>query len=734
MEVKARRVFLMTERCSWDARKIQHVKHPVAFRNRSLVILLGITCLAGATGYAARRAKRPPVCRPLVRHDVPDFQTLDDHLAGLDPATVAARENRRTAKPPAAAVAPGPSRAVRAKPAKKSRPSEKDAVAEAAVDVVQFQKFFSTYCVRCHGPKTHHADLRLDELTGLDRKNVHRWQDVLDMLNMGAMPPADEKQPPEKVMKSVVEGLTQTLKTLHAKEKSTGAQVVLRRLNSTEYRNTLRDLLGVELDVPDLDVRLNHDDSESGFDNVGNALVTSPQLLKAYLEIANEVLGDVVRPRDALEKAAASSELLEAHRRLFGDGAVEKSEETAADVLRRFARRAFRRPVDDAVVQRYVSLYAARIDKGENFHAALRAALTGVLCSPRFLYLNEPGGEKEKRAKLDDYALASRLSYFLWSTMPDDELFRLADEGRLQDPAVRVAQLKRMLADERSGRFVTNFSGQWLSVRDVGRTAPDDKLFPDYSRGNLEEAMRQETYRFFRAILDDNLPIETFLDSDFTILNARLAEHYGIEGVDGDEFRRVPLPADSHRGGVLGHAGLLAATSNGTITNPVWRGVWVLDHLLGTPPNPPPPDVEPLEPDVRGSKTVQERLAKHRHVKTCASCHSKIDPLGFALENYDPVGSWRDAYLSDLKIDPTGEMLDGAKLAGPEDLKKYLLSRRDLFARNLTTRLLTYATGRSMEAADRPAVDGVVNELEAKGDGLFDLLTLIVNSEPFLTP
>ena len=387
-----------------------------------------------------------------------------------------------------------------------------------------------------------------------------------------------------------------------------------------------------------------------------------------------------------------------------------------------FAKRAFRRPVTEEEIAIFRQL-AASSPEGR------QAAIQAMLCSPRFLYLDEPQGD------LDDYAIASRLSYFLWNTMPDEVLFSEAEAGRLREPAELVRQVERMLEDSRSSEFVENFVWSWLKLDNTVEMAPDPAKFYDFHRRRLDEAMVSETNAFFRHLLDENLPISNFLHSDFALVNSELARHYGLSAaVDTSaKFQKVSLGEDRRRGGLLGQTAVLAASANGVDTSPVVRGIWVMENLLGIHPAPPPDGVEVPEPDARGALTVRELLAKHAGVASCRECHDKIDPLGFALENFDAIGSWRDRYETGQAVDPSGTMPGGKKFKDVTGLKAIMLKSPERFGRNLTTKLLTYATGRPMEAADRPEIDRIADRLSEPGVGLRDLVRLVVSSEIFLS-
>jgi Protein of unknown function (DUF1592)/Protein of unknown function (DUF1588)/Protein of unknown function (DUF1585)/Protein of unknown function (DUF1595) len=417
---------------------------------------------------------------------------------------------------------------------------------------------------------------------------------------------------------------------------------------------------------------------------------------------------------------------------------------SAETVLREFATRAFRRPVTSADVERFVKLAHAELDNGLTFEGALGVAFRAVLTSPRFLFLDEVPGQ------LDLWALASRLSYFLWSTQPDDELRMLAASGALRGPTILRNQVERMLASPKSQVFVENFVGQWLDLRQIDFTLPDRKLYPEFD-DILKAAMVGETNAFFAQMLRDDSKLSNIIQSDFLMLNRCIAEHYKIDGVTGEEFRRVPLPAGSHRGGVLTQASVLKVNANGTFTSPVLRGAWVMRRLLGEPPDPPPADIPAFEPDTRGATSIRQQLAKHRSLANCASCHTRIDPPGFALENFDVIGGWRERYRAEkgasppekfrgrriweyglgTQVDASGELIDGRKFKNIDDFKRLLIEREDQVARNLTNNLLTYATGAGIQFTDRDLVEAILTRLKSQGGGLRTLVHEIVQSPTF---
>jgi len=415
---------------------------------------------------------------------------------------------------------------------------------------------------------------------------------------------------------------------------------------------------------------------------------------------------------------------------IVGSGAFNPKK--TRKIVQGFADRAYRRPASKGEVDRLMRVVSARLDQGHSEFEAMKDGLKAILCSPVFLYLEEEKLTSDSD-RLTDYGLASRLSYFLWGSQPDSELFNLARRNRLSRPGVLALQMDRMLADERSDRFVSGFLDSWLTLRNLGDAPPDRGKFEKYYADDLGDAMRTETEMFTRFALDENLSVDYFLDADFTFVNEDLAELYGLEGIEGAAFRKVAL-TDPRRGGLLGQASILTVTANGVDTSPVLRGVWLLENLLGTPPPPPPPDVEPLDPDIRGTTTIREQLTKHRETEACNECHRKIDPLGFALENFDPIGQWRDMYGDRAEIDASGKLPSGEQFEDVVNFKKALLAKKDIFSRALTKKMLSYALGRRIEIMDRTEIDRILESMEETGDGFRDLVRLIVLSETFASP
>ncbi|MEO1999830.1 MAG: DUF1592 domain-containing protein [Planctomycetaceae bacterium] len=420
------------------------------------------------------------------------------------------------------------------------------------------------------------------------------------------------------------------------------------------------------------------------------------------------------------------------HQILFGRE-TDPSQVDVAATIHRFAGRAFRRRVGVDEVRHYVEFVAQRRKLGDSPARAIKLGLAAILTSPRFLYLDE--GNDETGAMLVSDELSSRLSYFLWSSTPDQPLMLQADSDQITNRDILVSQTERMLSDKRAQAFVDHFTETWLRIDKLGSMPPDAKAFKAYYNDRLEQAMRQETRLFFKHLLDTNGSILDFLDSDYTFVNGPLARLYGINGVDGGSFQRVALTADDRRGGLLGQASVLTLTSNGIETSPVVRGVWVLENILGTPTAPPPPDVEPIEPDTRGSTTIREQLEKHRTVAACAHCHRKIDPLGFALEFYNPIGEYRAKYSGNGRnqrpIDGSGKLPSGVSFRDLAGLKKVLLTRKADFTRMLTAKLMAYATGRSVTLRDDVEIERIAEGIAGRGYGLRDLVIAVATSAAF---
>src|SRR5688572_21995799 len=411
-----------------------------------------------------------------------------------------------------------------------------------------------------------------------------------------------------------------------------------------------------------------------------------------------------------------------------------KDEICARTIVSNLARRAYRRPVTEEDLQAPLTAYRGGAASG-GFEAGIEMALRSILMSPKFLFRIEsqpPKVAANTPYRISDLDLASRLSFFLWSSIPDEELLNLAVKKTLSRPDVLQQQVRRMLADQRSQALVDNFAGQWLHIRNVAVHQPSPETLFHFD-DNLRKAFEKETQLFFESIMRENRSVLDLLDADYTYLNERLARHYGIEGVRGERFRRVMLPSGSPRGGLIGQGSILMATSYPNRTSPVIRGKWILENVFGAPPPPPPPNVPELkdERDPRKVLPMRERLAAHRANPACAGCHAQMDQLGFALENFDAIGEWRDMYPSGAKVDASAQLPDGSKFNGPAELRKVLMSHSDEFLTTMTEKLMVYALGRGLEAIDAPAVRKIKRDAMRENYRFESLIQGIVTSTPF---
>ncbi|QDT17655.1 DUF1592 domain-containing protein [Alienimonas californiensis] len=746
--------------------------------------------------------------------------------------------------------------------------------------------FLKTHCLDCHGPDYAEADVDFGSVASADdvRENREEWERILAILKVGAMPPSEMEQPSAEERAAAVDWIDRVLHEVDCQVDNDPGRVTVRRLNRTEYDNTVRDLLGVDLNLSE---HFPTDDVGNGFDNQGDVLTLPPLLLEKYLAAAETIaeeaiVGDVSTLMNQGEKLDAGRSV-QGHKGTYrfpaaGDYTIrihaqahqagpdkakyqatlaglplaevtlkkERTTETfertipvkqgeypleikfvndyyqddgkggkldrniyleeieihgplgqrpenlppihaaivtttpdeaggvreaAEEIFRPLATRAFRRPATDLEVQRLATLVESVVSNGRTFEQGVQLGLQAVLCSPHFLFRIErdPADARPgEPAALNDYELASRLSYFLWSSMPDEELLRLAGEGRLTDPKTLSEQVDRMLEDPKSEALVEGFFAQWLNLGMLDEFNPDGRQFGEMWTSDTKNAMRRETELFCREVLEENLPVKRMLDADFTFVNPRLAEFYGIpwdgrtgekmeeyyaDGLPDDvkkdgrrfererrrrifpypdeaEFRRVSLP--ENRRGLLTHGSILALTSNPVATSPVKRGKWILDNILGTPPPPAPPNVPALEETQESNKdlSLREALAKHREDPGCASCHAVMDPLGFAFERFDAVGRWREKD-GKHEIDASGELPDGTKFTGATELIDVLAGRSDEFVAHFTRQLMTYGLGRGLLWYDRCSVDGIVESARPEGHRLRDLIRGVVLSDPF---
>ncbi len=701
---------------------------------------------------------------------------------------------------------------------------------------------FENYCYDCHGDGLRKGELALDHYETIDSMVADRdmWRRVRDHIDFRLMPPPDEYAPDDEERNKLISWIDDAIFPVDLENPDPG-HVVLRRLNRPEYQNTIRDLLGVTVNVQEI---LPQDDTGYGFDNISDVLTLSPLHLERYLEAARLALDEAVElgPQEPFETSIRGRDLeghgneeragrylasngeagadvplrgtgryrirvragstpagdedakmelridgnvlkvwdvsshrdepgdhevevelegdgkvpfrlaftndfydeeaepdrrdrnlliarlevegpldgplapkRETHRRIFSPREEDQSDESYMKaILARYARQAFRRPVSDEEVGRYLIFLEHAKRQGGDVEMAVRMALEAMLVSPSFLFREEPTFEQSAggKSRISEHALASRLSYFLWSSMPDETLGTLADEGKLRENLHQ--EVRRMLASAKSRALIDNFVGQWLQLRDMDAVSPNRRAFGDFDR-NLAEDMRRETEKLVEHVIREDLPIHTLLEADFTFLNERLAKHYGIEDVKGGEFRKVSLQGTPRRG-LLGHGSILTLTSFPTRTSPVLRGKFVLENILNTPPPPPPPNVDALETDRRegSDTTLRQQLEQHRSDPNCSSCHALMDPIGFGLENFDGIGRWRDEDRGQ-PIDASDTLVTGQKFSNAEELRTIIArDYQGTFHRAVANKMLTYALGRGLQWYDRPAVDEIV--LKAQGE------------------
>jgi hypothetical protein len=585
----------------------------------------------------------------------------------------------------------------------------------------QAAPFLEKYCTKCHGSNKMKGGINFAPAIKNPGSMAfsRQWKRALASVKSQDMPPDDvDKQPTDEERQKFVDWIAR-IKFLSPKDPG---QFVIRRLTKVEYGNTLRDLFGVD---PAVAAALPDEVVGEGYLNT-----LSPLQSEQYLGIANEVVSRVLAPDDAPPT--------EVQKRLFGALPAPGADLRAAaqTVARKLARDAWRRPPSEAEVDVLLGVFdLARANQLE-YPAALRLMLKAVLVSPQFLFIT-PAVEAEAGktiVPLDDYQLASRLSYLLWATMPDQELSALADSGTLHEPAVLQAQVKRLLADPRSRALFDGFGAQWLGLAGLEKQTFDPAKFPQMT-SEMRSAMYDEARLFFTSIVAENQSVVRFVDSDYTFLNGTLATLYGLEKeVTGPEMRRVKL-SDVNRGGILGMPGILATTSFPTRTSPVKRGVWVLEEVIGEQVPPPPPNVPPLEKqdqDQVANLTLRQRTELHRTDAVCASCHKVLDPIGFGLENFDAIGRWRDSDDTGGAIDAAGELPGEKRFTSPRELKAIIAARKDELTRNLTQRLLAYALCRPLEGYDEIVVDHLMETIARDGYRMQTLISEIVTSYPFL--
>ena len=635
---------------------------------------------------------------------------------------------------------------------------------EPPAATVSFQQrvrpLLARYCFKCHGGEKPKADIGLasfaDEAAVLGQRAT--WRRVNEMLHALEMPPEGKPQPTAAERQTITEWLESLLKRPGPSDRRDPGHVVVRRLNRVEYNNTIYDLFALnkpqtyfrpQQGMPETVrlvlhrvyrptiVELPTDDVGHGYDNIGEILSLPPFLMEKYVTAANEVAELALGQAPAVGRRPPQNK----SRYLQLRGGAE-DREAARAILAPLARRAFRRPVPEEELDRYQALFDLAQSKGESFDNSLKVPIQALLVSPHFLFRIE-SGDKQREADrvrpLTDHELATRLSYFLWSSMPDEELLRLAGEGRLREPAVLKQQARRMLKSPKAKELAENFAVQWLQIGAVEGAMPDPDRFPQFQRTKLlPAAMKQEALLHFETILAEDRSILELIDADFAWLNSTLADFYGVDP-GASQVRNSSLfwkryrLTDRRRGGVLTMGAPLVATSNSTRTSPVKRGKWILETLLGAPPPPPLANVPDLDntPPAEDGISLREKLERHRADPNCASCHRRMDPLGLALENYDAIGAWRDKD-GPLAVDASATLADGTAFTGPIGLKDLLVNeRRGDFVRCFSEHLLTYALGRKVEHFDAPAIVEIGDAVVKDDYRMSRMIVEVVQSYPF---
>lgn len=581
--------------------------------------------------------------------------------------------------------------------------------------------FLKKYCTECHrDARRNKGDVEFGSTFSRPGAGEFRklWQAAMANVKEHAMPPENAKnQPTEEERRKFVEWVP---KVRHLNPKDPGP-FVIRRLNKVEYANTLRDLLGID---PSVARDLPDEVPGEGYLNT-----ISPLQSEQYLAIANEAVSRALGP--------TNGQVSEKQRQLLGATPANARDyrEAAKKVSRSLARNAFRRPATDEEIEVLMRVFDLARDNKLDYQGSLRLVLKAILVSPQFLFITpakEPPAD-QSIVPLDDHQIASRLSYFLWSTMPDAELSGLADRGQLNEPATIRAQVKRMLLDKRSRALFDGFGQQWLGIGGLREKRFDPVKFPEMTPA-LREAMHEEARLFFEALVRENRPVADFIKGDFIFVNEGLAKIYGLqEKVSGPQMRRVQIK-DPNRGGILGMPATLAITSFPDRTSAVKRGAWVLEQVMGEHIPPAPPNVPALDKQDKNkvaNLTLRQRTELHRSNAVCANCHKIMDPIGFGLENFDAIGRWRDKDESGGPIDAGGQLPGGKKFHSPKELKAILAERKDDLARNLAEKLLAYALCRQLEGYDLTVVDQILGNIRKDNDRLQPLIMEVATSYPF---
>lgn len=598
------------------------------------------------------------------------------------------------------------------------------------------------HCFSCHNGADKKGGLNLEDVFFVNEiiRNGAAWAKVTESIASGEMPPRNKPRLSEEEKKAVIDGIDGFL--AEALQEPDPGLVTMRRLSNREYRYSVLDLLGVDFDTKNF---FPADGSGGeGFDNHARVLFITTLSFERYYEAAQLIVDRAyedpavwrrIVPRP-YERGLLEQIYIWWHRFWRGEDISMRGPVLAAeDILLPLAARAYRRFPENAELDKltgiFAKVYASLEDESDRFDRSIKESLKVILISPNFLYRHEVDLPLEKPYPISGFELASRLAYFLWSSLPDDELLNLAYRGDLHDEKVLSDQVHRMLADPRSRRFSESFATQWLGVSTLlDAHDVDSTRYPELTP-ELRRAMYDETIAFFHHVLTERQTFLDLLDSDYAFLNEPLARHYGVGKVEGDDFVLVDLP-NRRRGGVLGLGSVLTSTSLATRTSPVLRGKWVLEQILGTPAPPPPPDVPDLEAAAQANSELdfREVLELHRSKPACISCHQRMDPIGLGLENFDAIGRWREGY-GEQPIDASGVLVDGTAFEGPAELKQILLQEKALFARNLTRKMLSFALGREIRFQDKPTVDHLSEHLLENDFHTVSFITELVTSFPF---
>lgn len=614
-----------------------------------------------------------------------------------------------------------------------------------ANEIAKLQPILQEHCFDCHNGKSKNGGVDLTPFEHDDAvlKEFKLWRRVIEQVRTKQMPPDDDAFTAEK-RQAVLDGVQQTLSLLDRGHPSLWdpGPAQLRRLSHVEYRNVIRDLFGYELDLSR--VGFPPDSTGSHFENTAAALQVPSTLLEKYFSSADMVLDRYFGPVPEAQKKPPAwmsdgekAKLKQQQETFFAGLPWDADRAATRTFVGRFARKAWRRPITDAELDRLVAVFDAALERKENPRLALRRTLKPVLVAPDFLFRIEAdrtptapvAGTEVAAARVSDVELASRLSFFLWSTGPDDELLTVAERNELHAAPVLEAQVRRMLADPRAKSLTENFLVRWLGANRVLQARPSTEFYPTFN-GAMKQAMLTEVVQFCEHLRTADRPILELLDSDYTFVNAELARHYGLAAVEGKEFVKVALRPEDHRGGVLGMGAILASNSHTDRTSPTQRGQWILDVIFGTPPPPPPANASQFKDDKKKAppKNFREKLAQHAVDATCAGCHKRMDPLGFGLDNFNAVGAWRP---TSPDLDTGGVLPGGEKFDGVDGLKRIVWARRTQFSRNLIGQTLAYALGRELEYFDEVQIARIQADLDQSGGKFSTLVLGVVNSYPF---